>query len=287
MSKLRLVKKIHTLLIFSLIFIFLINTGFAFENNIGNISKVRVDKENILWQKAAEFSKGNRLNCKNVLHLEYAQEQEVNSAEKSGSLAEFYLGRLAEKGKAEKRIAGISCLVLGTLYSSLGIWGVTTNKDGGGVILALGLVMGGLGIWWLKTRSQAERELDNVLKIEDVGEREKVGREVLFLLADKARPGRLLSCIFSGLFSIYIFVAKPYEFDEREDTNRETNTMRYYNELIGSMFGAIALYKLMIKSAEEKALQRYLKESEKENRTGIRWGIDPFGNGKIAFLFSF
>jgi len=56
---------------------------------------------------------------------------------------------------------------------------------------------------------------------------------------------------------------------------------------MGSIFGAIALYELIKKSSEEKTLQRYLEESKKENRTGIRWGIDPYGNGRIALLFSF
>jgi len=283
MSKLRLVQKIRTVLIFSLIFIFLINTGFAFENNIGNVSKVQDDKENVLWQKAKEFSELTKLNRRNALNLEYAQQQNANSAEPSTSLAEVYLGRLAEKSKADRRVAGISCLILGTVYSALGIWDLTSNEGGGGVILALGLAIDGLGIWCLKTRSRAERELDNVLKIDDLREREKVGREALFSLADKARKGRILSSIFSGAFSIYCFVAKPYTTRKHEDTEG----VKYYNEFMGSIFGAVALYELVNKSAEEKALQRYLKESEKENRTGIRLGIDSFGNGRIALLFSF
>jgi len=270
-----------------LIFIFLINTGLGFENNIGNISKVGMDKENILWQKAEEFSRSNRLNCKNVLSLEYAQEQEVNSGEKSGSLAEIYLGRLAEKGKAERRIAGIGSLVLGTLCLSVGIFLLADDDSAGALLVGLGLITDGVGIWCLKRRSPAEREFDNLLGIENVIERERVGREVLFSFADKAQRGRILSAIFSGALSIYFFVARPYKSLENKDKDGDIEMMEYYDVLMGSTFGALALYELMRKSAEEKVLQRYLKESEKENRTRIRWGIDPYGNGKITLLFSF
>ena len=287
MSKLRLVQKINTGLIFSLIFIFLINTGFAFENNIGNISKVGVDRENFLWQKAGEFSKHNRLNCKNVLHLEYAQEQEVNSAEKLGSLAEFFLGRLAEKGKAERRIAGIGSLVLGTLCLSVGIFLLADDDSAGALLVGSGLVIDGLGIWCLKRRSPAEREFDNLLGIENVIERERVGREALFSLADKAQRGRILSAISSGALSIYFFVARPYKSLENKDKDGDIEMMEYYDVFMGSIFGALALYELINKSTEEKVLQRYLEESEKENRTGLRWGIDSGGNGKIVLLFSF
>lgn len=287
MSKLRLVQKINTGLIFSLIFIFLINIGFAFENNIGDISKVGVDKENILWQKAEEFPRSNRLNCKNMLSLEYAQEQEANSAETSSSLAEFYLGRLAEKGKAERRIAGIGSLVLGTLCLSVGIFLLADDASAGALLVGSGLVMGGLGIWCLKRRSPAEREFDNLLGIENVIERERVGREVLFSFADKAQRGRILSAIFSGAMSIYFLVARPYKSLENKHKEGDVEIMEYYDVLTGSIFGALALYDLMRKSTEEKVLQRYLEESEKENRTGLRWGIDPYGNGEISLLISF
>ena len=106
MPKLSFVQKIRTVLTFSLIFVFLINTGFGFENNTGSVSKVGLDKENILWQKAEEFPRPNRLNCKNVLSLEYAQEQKANSAGTSTSLAEVYLGRIAQRHKAKRRITG-------------------------------------------------------------------------------------------------------------------------------------------------------------------------------------
>ena len=283
MSKLRLVQKINTGLIFSLIFIFLINTGFGFENNIGDISKVGVDKENILWQKAEEFPKSNRLNCKNMLSLEYAQEQKANSAGTSGSLAEFYLGRLAEKGKAERRIAGIGSLVLGTLCLSVGIFLLADDDSAGALLVGSGLVMDGLGIWCLKRRSPAEREFDNLLGIENVIERERVGREALFSFADKAQRRRILSAISSGALAIYFFVGRPYKSLGNEDIEM----MEYYDVLMGSMFGALALYELISKSTEEKVLQRYLEESEKENRTGLRWGIDSGGNGKIALFISF
>jgi hypothetical protein len=287
MSKLRLVQKMHTVMIFLLIFIFLISTGFAFENNPGNISKVKIDERNHSWQRGKEFSRLTKVDWRNLLNLEYAQQQNANSAEPSTSLAEVYLGRLAEKSKADRRIAGISCLILGMVYSALGIWDLTSNEGGGGVILALGLAIDGVGILCLKIRSRAERELNGVLCIQDLNEREIVGREALFSLADKAQEGRIISGILSGVFSLYCFAAKPFDFSELEDTDEEADGMKYYNELMGSIFGAVALYRLIKKSAEEKALQRYLKESEKENRTGIRLGIDFFGNGRIALSFSF
>jgi len=287
MSKLRLVKKVNTGLIFSLIFIFLINTGFGFENNIDSVSKVGVDKENILWQKAGEFSTRNRLNCKNVLYLEYAQEQKANSAGTSTSLAEVYLGRIAQRHKAKRRIIGVVSLAFGTLYLFMGILLLPESEGGGGLLMGSGVVMGGLGIWCLKARSQAEKEFDSLLRIEDIQEREKVGREALFSLADGAKKGRILWGIFSGIYSIYCFAGRPFGTGNHEDANGEEEGLKYYNEYIGSIFGAVTLYNFLVKSGEEKALQRYLKESGRENRTEIRLGIDPYGNGKIVLLFSF
>jgi len=287
MSKLRLVQKINRVLIFALTFIFLINTGFAFESSSDNIFKKEVNKENILWQKGKEFSEPARLNWRNPLHLEYAQQQNANSTETSTSLAEFYLGRLAEKGKAERRIAEIGSLVLGTLCLSVGIFLLVDNGSAGAVLVGSGLVMDGLGIWCLKRRSPAEREFDNLLGIENVIERERVGREALFSFADKAQRRRILSAISSGGLSIYFFVARPYRSLGNKDKDGDVEIIEYYDVLIGSIFGALALYDLMRKSTEEKILQRYLEESEKENRTGLRWGIDHNGNGRIALLLSF
>jgi len=287
MSKLRLVQKINTGLIFSLIFVFLINTGFAFENNIGNISKAGVDKENILWQKAEEFPRPNRLNCKNVLSLEYAQEQKANSAGTSTSLAEVYFGRIAQRHKAKRRIIGVGSLAFGTLYLFMGILLLPESGGGGGLLMGSGVVMGGLGIWCLKARSQAEKEFDSLLKIEDIQERERVGREALFSFADKAQRGRILSAISCGALAIYFFVARPYKSLENKDKDGDIEMMEYYDVLIGSIFGAVTLYNFLVKSGEEKALQRYLKENGRENRTEIRLGIDPYGNGKIVLLFSF
>jgi len=211
-------KKMRAVLTFSLIFILLIDAGFAFENSVSNAPKVANGKEDALWQQGKEFSELTKINRRNVLNLKYAQQQNANSVKSSSSLAELYLGRLAEKGKADRRIVGILSLVSGTLYLSTGIWLLIDNKSGGDLLVASGLAIDGLGIWYLKTPSRAERELDNALRIEDVAEREKAGREALFSLADKAQRGRILSAILSGAFSIYCFVAKPYSSRDSEDT---------------------------------------------------------------------
>ena len=229
------------------------------------------------------------------LGLSHGEHENLSPAGGSGSLAEIYLGRVAEKSKHARTMSGVGCLILGTGTIVLGaaIVGdevVDNSQVVGGALLGFGVVVDAVSLWLLSTPSRAERELDNVLGITNLERRERVGHEVLVSLAEGARTNRILEGVSCAIASGYFFMAQPYKtyegaFGWGYSTMAEESSP--LNFAMGASYGALSLYYLMTKSTEEKALQRYLEESKQGQQLGLRLGVDPFGKGRIALSFSF
>ena len=288
MSTSDLVQRMLPVLIFSLTFTFLTGTIIASENSVGRIPFLISDEDEVLVasQEASAIPEQASSNWAGLSSLKFGEQEDTSSVGTPGSLAEVYLGRVAEKYKQARKTGGVLGLVAGT---ALVVGGVAIASDQdiedagsvGATFIVLGLVMDGVAIWRLKTPSRAEREFDNVLGIADPVQRERVGREALISLADDARTGRIVGGISLAIFSAYFFIAQP------SDSYYEYYEVGSLDNLMGAVYGGLALYTLVTKSTEEKALQRYLEESKQGERMGLRLGIDPSGRGRIALALSF
>lgn len=128
-----LVQRRPAVLIFSLIFAFLPGTTIASENSAGRIPFLISSKE-----RALSPYERNQLplqagpNRGYVSNLRYGQQEDASSVETSGSLAEVYLGRLADKYEiADKFYPWI--LAMGTGFIAFGaaiaVADVVTTED--------------------------------------------------------------------------------------------------------------------------------------------------------------
>ncbi len=199
----------------------------------------------------------------------YKHRQDIGSEEKSESLAEGYLERLAERNKRSRKAWGAAGLIGGGVFIGLGVSALSSAGDGSGwedfgealagamliATGALGVVGGAIS---LAFPSGAERELKNVLRISVHAQRERACHEALSFLASRGKKRRIIAAGVSiaGLF-IYIF--------SRDDTE---------SYLWAAMDGAYAVFELTRKTAAERAYQNYLKESELQRRIKKLIGIE-------------
>jgi len=208
---------------------------------------------------AVEDGRQNWRNRQNLIYGQlYGQEQSMNSEEKSESLAEGYLKRLAERSKKSRKIGGTAAIVVG---GGLIVFGYLS------IITGAGFVVGGSLV--LAIPSGAERKLKDVLSISDPGHRERASHEALSSLAARGRRARILSAVLgAGISGLALFS------DEG-------------NALAAAEFGALAVYNLMRKSRAERAFQNYLMEKKSRNKLEFSLGVMPYGGVKIGFVYSF
>jgi len=211
----------------------------------------------------------------------YGQEENISSEEKSESLAEGYLKRLAERSKRSRKTGGYVGLIGGGIFLALGAATLSSAEEEGGGWESLGkglagamLVAGGVigvvgGTVALAIPSIAERELDDVLSISDSGHRERASHEALSSLAARGRRRRIFWGIICAGFSAYAFFSEEGSF------------------LIAAEYGGLAIYNFMRKSRAERTFQSYLKEKEFQNKLEFRLGVMPYGGVKIGLVYSF
>lgn len=223
---------------------------------------------------------GRQKNWGDRYNLLYGQQEYVNPEEKTESLAEGYLKRLAQRSKKSRKTWGTIWLVGGGIFLASGVALLSSvDEDGGwedffggvfGVMaIATGVVLAGGGALTLAIPSSAERELDDVLSISDPRHRERASHVALSSLAARGRRKRIFWGILWTGFSVYALASKERSY------------------LLAAEYGAFAVYNLMRKSRSERAFQSYLKEKEFQNRLELRLGILPYGGVKIWFMYSF
>ncbi len=208
----------------------------------------------------------------------YRQEQDINSEEKTESLAEGYLKRLAQRSKKGRKTWGTIWLIGGGAYLGLGVALLSSEDEGdwidlsdlvGAMAIASGAVMAGVGIYKWAIPSGAERELEDVLSISDPEHRERASHEALSSLAARGRRKRIFwGFIWTGFSALALFSEGG-------------------SPLIAAEYGALAAYNLILKSRAERMFQSYLKEKEFQNRLEFRLGILPYGGAKIELAYSF
>jgi hypothetical protein len=221
-----------------------------------------------------------RQNWRNKYNLIYGQRENINPEEKSESLAEGYLKRLAERSKRVRKTRGIVNLLGGgvLLVSGVVLLSSADEEDFfggifggifGAAAIASGAVLAGSGIYNLSIPSRAERELEDILSISDLAQRERAGYGALSSLAVRGRRRRIFCGIIWSAISAYIL------------------TREYGNFLGAGIYGAFAVYEFARKSRAERVFQSYLKEKEFQNRLEFRVGILSYGGVKVGFAYSF
>jgi hypothetical protein len=208
----------------------------------------------------------------------YGQERNISSEEKTESLAEGYLKRLAQRSKKSRKAWGTIWLIGGGIYLGLGVALLSSEDEGdwldlsdlvGVMAVASGAVMAGVGVYKWAIPSGAEREFEDVLNISDSGHRERTSHEALSSLAARGRRRRILwGIIWTGFSALALFSEGG-------------------SSLIAAEYGAFAAYNLIRKSRAERAFQSYLKEKEFQNKLEFRVGILPYGGAKIELAYSF
>lgn len=210
----------------------------------------------------------------------YRQEQNRNSEEKSESLAEGYLKRLAQRSKKSRKTWGTIWLIGGGAYLGLGLALLSSadEDDGlegffsglvGAMAIASGAAMAGVGIYKWAVPSGAEREFEDVLSIRDPGHRERASHAALSSLAGRGRRKRIFwSIIWAGFSAFALFSEEG-------------------SPLIAAEYGAFAAYNLIRKSRAEIVFQSYLKEKKFQDKLEFRLAILPYGGARIGLVYYF
>jgi len=230
------------------------------------------------FEGARQQNWGNR---HNLLYGQlYGQEESISSEEKSESLAEGYLKRLAQRSKRSRKTGGTVCLIGGGACLALGVallssadeedwWEGFWSGFFGAAAIASGVILAGAGALVLAIPSGAEREFADVLQISDLAQRERASHEALSSLAARGRRKRIFGGIICAGISALALFSDEGSF------------------LIAAEYGAFAIYNFMRKSRAERAFQSYLKEKEFQDRLEFRLGIMPQGGVKVGFVYSF
>ena len=115
----------------------------------------------------------------------------------------------------------------------------------GAMLMATGVagVLG--GALSLAFPSGAEREYEDVLRISDRIQRERISHEALSSLASRGKKRRIFAGILVAGFSAYLVLSKEKDY------------------LSAGTYGLFAVYEFSRKSAAERAYQNYLKERER------------------------
>lgn len=215
-----------------------------------------------------------------IYNFIYGKQQDMSSEEKSESLAEGYLKRLAQRSKKSRKTGGYIGLIGGGISLALGAALLSSAEEEGGWesfgkgLAGLMLVSAGVGgvvggSLALAIPSGAERELEDVLSISDPGHRERASYEALSSLSARGRRRRIFWGILCAGFSAVALFS-----DEG-------------SSLIAAEYGGLAVYNFMRKSRAERAFQNYMKEKEFHNKLEFRLGIMPYGGVKVGFVYSF
>lgn len=217
----------------------------------------------------------------NMSNLMYGQKENVNSKKKSESLAEGYLKRLAERSKKIRKTWGAVGLIGGGICLGLGAAAMSSAEEEEDVvegfftyftgIMLVATGVGGVvgGTLSFVIPSGAERELEDVLRISDLAQRERASHEALSSLADRGKKWRILSCILCAGLSAYSLLSKEGDY------------------LSAGEFGAFAVHNLIRKTPAERAFQNYLRERELRKKLGLSIGVVPYGGVKIGLSLSF
>lgn len=207
--------------------------------------------------------------------LQNEQKSEVTSP----SLAEGYLKRLAERKKKGRMTGGKVGLIGGGICLGLGAAAISSaEKEGGWGAIGTGLVgyllvfTGTAGVVGgalsLAIPSGAERELEDVLRISDLAQRERASHEALSSLAARGRKRRILSCILLAGFSAY-----------------SLSLERGFNSSV--FYGALAVASLISKTPEERVFQNYQKDREQQKELGFHLDIGPHGGVMVCLSLSY
>lgn len=199
----------------------------------------------------------------------FGQGQVIGSEEKSESLAEGYLKRLAERKKRSRKTWGAVGLIGGGLCLGLGASAISSAEEESGwegfwedllgvMLIATGTAGVVGGALSLAIPSGAEREYKDVARISDLAQRERACREALSSLASRGKRRRIFAAGISiAGFFVYVLASK----DAESYTSAAT-------------FGAFAIYELTRKTAAERAYKNYLKEIEHQRRIKQHIGIE-------------
>ncbi len=258
---------------------FAVNKKYSREHQTFQILRFYQSLDRTSLSRIANLEDG-RQNWGDSYNLLYGQQEYINPEEKSESLAEGYLKRLAQRSKKSRKTWGTVWLVGGGVFLASGVALLSSvdEDDGwegffggffGAMAMVSGAVMGGVGIYKWVFPSGAEREFDNVLQISDPAQRERAGHEALSSLAARGRRGRILWGILWAGFSVYAL------FSEEGSS------------LIAAEYGGLAIYNLIRRSRAERAFQSYQKEKEFQNKLEFRLGVMPYGGVKVGFVYSF
>lgn len=232
-----------------------------------------------------------RQNWGDMYNLIYGQQENISSEEESESLALGYLKRFAERSKKSRKTGGPIQLVIGGISLAggaalLSSEDVSIGKGFAGLQLVLagaGAIVGGTLV--LAIPSGPEREFNKVLKISDLAQRERASHEALSLLAARGRRGRILGGIFSAALSVGSVVIVVVA----EESKEKSVGIREYFYAYAAAGAALAVLSVVVKSAEERTFEDYLKERKREQRKELefRLGIMPHGGVKIGLVYSF
>lgn len=205
---------------------------------------------------------GNRNRIRgDISNFLYGQRQEIESEEKSESLAEGHLRRLAERSRGDRKIGGIIMVALGGFCFTSGAI-ILSSEDSewendimgkefwGGSIAIGGILIAGGGILTMVIPSPAEKELAYVSNISALSLRESAGYEALSSFSKRGKKRRISTGLLLAYNSVIFLASSKGE--------------NLWETVLGVAYGAGAGYMLTSKTPEEKAFKRYLKERSQQ-----------------------
>ncbi len=218
--------------------------------------------------------------------LRYAPVISMAPVQISGT-ADIYVQRLAERGRSQRIKTGVVGLIFGGLFIGSGVF-ISGDEElsedfGSSASTALyiaGAAMAGVGIYSLAVPSRAEREYDNLMMIEDPVAREAAGHEALISLANDAKTARMIGGAAYLGFGVYFLAARPFGIEESTYSYYGTSTdYGYMNDIMAGTYGLMGLLSFVLKSEEEKSLERYQMEIADGSGLDLHFGPQKGGVG--------
>ena len=208
--------------------------------------------------------------------------------------AEIYVQRLAERGRSKRTVSGVVGLISGGLFIGLGaaIGGdeELSEDDRSSASTAMyiaGAAMVGVGIFSLAVPSRAEREYKNIMLIDDPEARELAGHEALISMADDAKTARIIGGVICLGFGAYFLAARPLGSEDDDYYYYGTSTdYDWMNDVMAGTYGLVGLLSFVMKSEEEKTLERYQMAIADGNVLDFNFGLKKNGIGaKLVYNF--
>ena len=220
-------------------------------------------------------------------HEEATTSLDLNLHQATHSTVEKHLRYVANQRKIIRHLDGSVFTIIGVSIVAVAAndnnWNEGAPTSTRLLVGSLGLFSASFGIGKFLKPSRAEQVYENLLLVDDVNQRERLGRDQLQSFAKEYKQKRFFTGFGLLALSAYRIIFEPYKSND----DSESSIRNSYDRKVGTMWGIVGLGFLLFKSPEEIAFQRYLDEREKNQPLDIRLIVNPLRRHQLTLNMSF